>query len=84
MAGNVRIEINGDALRALLKGPEVQADLRDRADRIAAAAGGAPDYDVDVRVGATRARASVRTATFEAMRAEATDRTLTQALDAGR
>jgi hypothetical protein len=84
MAGSVRIEINSAGIRELLKSPEVQNELGARADRIAAAAGGEPDYEVEVIVGATRARASVRTTSFEAIRAEAKDRTLLSALDAGR
>lgn len=84
MAGSVRIEITPGAIQEILKSPEVQNELGARADRIAAAAGGEPDYEVEVLVGATRARASIRTASFEAMRAEANDRTLLSALDAGR
>lgn len=82
MATEVRLELNRAGMAALLKSEEVQADLRRRAQAIAAAAG--EGMDVDVRVGATRARASVRTGTDEARRAEATDKTLTAALDAGR
>ena len=82
MAGTVRIELNRDGIAALLKSSEVQDDLRRRAEAIAKQAG--DGFEVDVRVGANRARASVRTATIEAMRAEAESRTLTQALDAGR
>ena len=40
--------------------------------------------EVDVRVGKTRARASVRTETFEAILSEANDKALTKAIDAGR
>lgn len=72
------------AATKLLKSPEVLADLERRANAIAAAAGGSPDYEVDSRLGAERARASVVTATAEAMRDEATSRTLTRAIDAGR
>jgi len=84
MAGTVRIEITPGAITAILKSQEVQADLRARAERIASAAGDSDDYEVDTRVGATRARASVRTASYAAMRDEAENRTLTRALDAGR
>ncbi|MEV8134296.1 hypothetical protein [Microbacterium aurantiacum] len=80
----VRIEMNSAGFDAILKSPEVQADLRRRAERIAAAAGGEPDFEVDVRVGASRARASVVTATTEGRLAEAKNRALTSALDAGR
>lgn len=80
----VRIEVNPAGIRELLKSEEVRADLAARAHRIASAAGGEPDYEVDVRQGSTRARASVRTATFEAILDEARNRTLSGALDAGR
>ena len=78
----VRVKLNSRTLDALLKDDAVQADLRSRAGRIAAAAG--PGHEVSVVVGRTRARASVATATAESRRAEATDRTLTRAIDAGR
>lgn len=78
----VRIELNGAGIRALLKSAEVQGDLERRARAIAAAAG--PGHDVDSRVGATRARASVRTGSAEARRREAQERALTRAIDAGR
>jgi len=84
MPSTVRIEITPGAITEILKSPEVQADLRARAERIAAAAGDSEDYEVDSRVGATRARASVRTASYAAMKDEAKNRTLTRALDAGR
>ncbi|MFL2002017.1 hypothetical protein [Microbacterium sp. A1-JK] len=84
MASQVRIEMNPAGFAAILKSPEVQADLRRRAEAIAAAAGGGPDFEVDSRIGSTRARASVFTATTEGRLAEATDRVLTNALDAGR
>lgn len=84
MGTTIRIEVNQAAIREILKSDEVRADLEARAKRIAAAAGGEPDYEVDVRWGSTRARASVRTATFDAIRDEARNRTLSGALDAGR
>lgn len=82
MAGTVRVELNKRGVAELLKSSEVQADLERRAQAIADAAG--PGMEVETRVGATRARASVVTATAEAMRAEAEDRALTRAIDAGR
>lgn len=82
LMARVRIEMNRAAIGALLKSPEVQADLKARADRIAAAAG--EGMVASVQVGKTRARASVITETVQAKRAEAKDRALTRALDAGR
>ena len=85
----IRIDLNSPEIRRLLQGKGdyegVQADLKRRAEAIAAAAGG-PEagFEVGTNVGPNRARASVVTTTIEAMRAEAEDRTLTRALDAGR
>lgn len=78
----MRIELNSDAIDDLLKSDEVQEELERRARLIADHAG--PGMEVEVSVGATRARATVRTGTAEARLAEARDRRLTFALDAGR
>ena len=78
-----RVKVNRRVLVGYLKGDGgVAEDLKDRAARIAAAAG--EGMETDYAVGRNRARASVRTATFAAMRAEAKDRALSRALDAGR
>lgn len=74
--------MNGAGIKEILQSGAVQAELRARADRIAAAAG--QGMEASLRVGRTRARASVITGSREAMLAEATDRSLTRALDAGR
>lgn len=79
---NVRIVLNRRGVRELLRSREIQADLERRAQRIAAAAG--PGHEVTVEQGRNRARAAVRTDTIDAMISEATDHTLTRALDAGR
>lgn len=81
----VRIVLNRAGVRELLRSPEVQADLQARAERIRDAAGGeAAGFESSSVVGQNRARASVITATAEAMVAEAAHRTLTRAIDAGR
>lgn len=80
--GNLRIVLNHAGVRELLRSPEVQRDLERRAQNIAAAAG--EGMEVSTERGATRARATVITATFEARYREATDRALTRAIDAGR
>lgn len=80
--GSVRVDVNDAGIQALLKSPEVRALLKAKADRIAAAAGGG--MEASSWTGRTRARASVITATSGARRAEAKDRALTRALDAGR
>lgn len=82
MATKVRLEMNSAGFRALLRSPQVLADVDRRAQAIADRAG--PGMEATSRVGPNRARASVRTATAEAKRAEATDKALTRALDAGR
>lgn len=80
--GFERVEMNEAGIGEMLRSPGVLADLRRRADRIAAAGG--PGMEASSMVGHTRARASVITATPDARRAEATRRALTAAVDAGR
>lgn len=85
----VRIELNQQGIRDLLSGDEVQGDLEQRTAAIARAAGGEPDFESEVKVvgGSSklgRAMGYVRTATTEGRRAEATERALTRAIDAGR
>jgi hypothetical protein len=70
--------------REIRSAPKTQAEVRGRAERIASAAGPGMEVDSQITGGRGRARASVRTATTEARRAEANDRALTRALDAGR
>ena len=82
MAEQIRIEVNSAGIQAILKSEEVQSLLEAKAQRIAAAAG--DGFEVSSRIGATRARASVITATRAARKAEAVDRVLTAAIDAGR
>lgn len=82
MASKIRIDINSDGIQELLKSGPVRALLKAKADRIAAAAG--PGMLASSFVGRTRARASVITDTHKARRAEATNRSLTRAIDAGR
>lgn len=79
--------LNRKGVRDLLRSSEVQDDLGARAEAIEAAANAASEpgaFEWDVEVGANRARASVRTASLEGMIAEAKDRALTRAIDAGR
>lgn len=76
------VRLNRKGVTVLLKSPEVKADLEARANRVANAAG--EGFEVDSEVGPQRARASVRTVTFDAMKSEAEDRALTRALDAAR
>lgn len=62
--------------------PKVKADLKRRADNIAAACG--DGYVANSGEGKTRSRASVVTATGKAMRDNAKNNTLVRNLDAGR
>lgn len=82
MAQRIRVQLNRAGVRELLRSSEVRADLERRASAIARAAG--DGMETDSEVGPNRARASVRTATSEAVKAEAEHRSLTSAIDAGR
>lgn len=82
MASKIRVDINSAGIQDLLKSSPVRAFLLAKAQRIAAAAG--PGMTASSRVGKTRARASVITDTYKARHAEATNRSLTRAIDAGR
>lgn len=88
MADKIKITLNHASVAALLKGPEIQANLAARAARIAATAtanaGTGAVFGHDVTVGANRARAGIWTQNAAAMRAEATGRALTRAVDSGR
>lgn len=78
-----KVVLNGAGFVALLQSPEIQGDLKRRADAIAAAAGPGMVASA-VQVTGKRSRVSVHTDTFEARKAEAVDRALTRAIDAGR
>lgn len=82
MARPVRVVLNRKGVRELLRSQQVLADLEARAQRIANAAG--EGMEAEAEIGRNRARASVHTATPEAVRAEAESRALTRSLDAGR
>lgn len=88
MADKVKITLNHASIAALLKSPAIQANLAARASRIAATAtnnaGPGAVFGHSVNIGPNRARAGVWTQNAAAMRAEATSRALTRAIDAGR
>jgi len=69
-----KIKVNKSGMDRILKSPEMQRLLLDRTAKIARAAG----------LGRTRARGTVFTKDELAKRAEATDRALSRAIDAGR
>lgn len=78
----VRVKLNHRGVRQLLRSPEMRDDLERRARNIANAAG--EGFEADSQLGRTRARAMAYTTDAESMRAEASDRALTRAIDAGR
>lgn len=80
--GAFKLKINNAGVQALLKSPGVRADIQRRCQQIAAAAG--DGMEASVEDGPKRVRGSVITATTDARIAEATNRALTAALDAGR
>lgn len=82
----VEIKLNRAGMRDLLRDPQV-AGLESRARAVAARADSslsAPGHSVEVHVGANRARAVVKTASNEAMAAEASRRNLAFAVNAAR
>lgn len=78
----VRVTHNRKAYAALLKEAGVLADVRARAQRVADAAG--EGYEMNSSAPRKRARASVVTATGEAIRDNAENQTLIRSLEAGR
>ena len=94
MAMQVRIELNPDGIRNLLRtDPGIAEDLQTRADAVRDTANAKmPDpprsadehFDAAVWVGFDRQRATVRTASLEAKQAEAQDHVLLSSLDAAR
>lgn len=78
----LRIKPNRAGIRQLLVSQEVADDLTKRGERMAAAAG--EGVEATTTRNRDRAVVFVRTETFDAMRAEAEDRSLTRSIDAGR
>lgn len=79
-----RLEMNSAGAAAILKSAAVLAELERRGEAIQASAGGAPDFEVHGSVRRNRAHVSVVTATRKGRLAEAEERALSSALDAGR
>jgi len=80
------LKLNIPGFVALRNSPEVQADIKARAERIAQAAGdGFEVTPVTTNMSRSgRARVAVIATTAEAMLAEANDQALTRAIDSGR
>lgn len=84
-----RLKLNSAGIRELLSSDAVQADVGARAEAIAAAAGGQPDFEARVEVvgGSSklgRAMGYAVTASEQGRVAEAERRALSRAIDAGR
>lgn len=79
---NVKVKLNNAGVGALLASAETAADLEQRGDRIAAAAG--PGHRVSVERNSERAIVFVTTDSTEAREAEAERRNLSSSIDAGR
>ncbi|MBX9035034.1 hypothetical protein [Gordonibacter massiliensis (ex Traore et al. 2017)] len=92
MARNVKVVMSPSGSRELLNSVEVQVDLLDRAQAIKkrAESVGSGEYDADVRAGANRAHAMVKTPPGKSRRAalarasNAKHNTLLKSIDAGR
>lgn len=84
MSVKIRIQLNSEGIVQLLQSDGVKNDIERRANAVANAAGGEPDYIADAWVGKDRARGTVRTATHKARVDEAENRTLTRSVDAAR
>lgn len=83
MAGTkVKIELNSAGVRQLLRSPEAVGFIEGVASRIAARAGAG--HSVLAGAGVNRARATVRTETYDAKMREAKSRSLSSAIAAGR
>lgn len=78
-----KLKLDDKALEQILRSPEMQRELGRRANNIAKEAG--PGFRSFVYQGdKDRARARVWSGTQQAKKAEAEDRALTRAIDAGR
>lgn len=82
MAKKPKVDVTDAGAQDVLKQRGVQRDIERRLRNIAAAAG--PGHEVRVKLGKTRVRGTVRTATRAARRAEAKNQNLSRAIDAGR
>ncbi len=78
----VKVVLNSKGVVELLKSDEVQKLLTSMATDIKNTAG--PGHESETEVGRNRARAMVWTETFQAVRSESINHTLTRAIDAGR
>lgn len=82
MAVKVRLEFLPEGFSAILNAKATQDDALRRAEAIAGEAG--EGFTASTWTGRTRVFAGVRAVTMDARRAEAVDKVLTAAIDAGR
>lgn len=78
MANKVRIELNSEGVRELLRSSDIAAVCRQHADQIAGRCGGG--YEVTTYTGHNRINASVHAATDEAYRDNLKNNTLLKAV----
>lgn len=78
--GKIRIELNSEGVRELLKSQEIAEVCRSHAQEIAGRAGAG--YEVTTYTGKTRVNASVHAATDEAYRDNLKNNTLLKAVGA--
>lgn len=81
-----RLKFHYEGFDAVRKSPEVRAELLRRGQAIAAAAesNGGGTIHVNESEGKSRARVTVVTGDYQAMKSEAENRSLSRSLDAGR
>lgn len=77
-----KIEFDYKAFNAYRRSPEVQDEISKRVNAIAAAAG--EGFEAEMKVIPQRAIGVVKSTTYQAKRAEAEDKVLTHAIEAGR
>ena len=82
--GKARIKFHYDQFGLLRSDAAIQSELEARAQAIATAAGGGDDFSVISSPGRDRARCVVVTSSERGREAEANDRALSNALEAGR
>ena len=78
MSDNIRVELNSEGVRELLRSPEMAAICQAQAKAIAGRAG--DGYSVSTYTGANRVNASVITETPEAMQDNLKNNTLLKAV----
>ncbi len=80
-SSEVRVRVLSRGAQALLKDPGVQADIGERVDRVANAAG--EGFEGDVQLGKRRTVGMIKTMTDEAAKKNAEESTLLIALNRG-